>query len=388
MVYISGVVARTPGTTDIRAVDRAESILNPEQLNLRGRVERAALKNGKEGYLVVSLQYDTPVTLDFVNQEFGRILAATAHRGLPIDLFTHPTKIVKLSDSLYPNPMLVERVPLYDDFSTPVPEGQSLYKKLGYAVVIRVPNYFPKDIWESLAGAVKGTGHVDVEKLGEGFKWFHEAHEKRALVIPQRRQIEIGEYPVDFLDIRIEGHVREDQRPRRGGRYDLIEEINEYFEGFKTWLQGTTPAPERESRNSVDRFLRDPNSREFRVWLEQQKREQEGVGREEVKAGTLKPIGEYLDIFADINVMNSALTKTPPGGQLRPLLPHVIFKGLLFEEERPERRVQHGTPNRIVTFYRVRYDGRFLTTEQRNEAFSPDGANFTPSIEENSSIVL
>ena len=86
--------------------------------------------------------------------------------------------------------------------------------------------------------------------------------------------------------------------------------------------------------------------------------------------------------------MNSALNRTPPGAQLRPLLPYVFFKGVLFEEEKPERRVQHGTPNRIVTLYRVKYDGRFLTDKEREEAFSPKGANFSPSIEDNSSIVL
>jgi len=70
------------------------------------------------------------------------------------------------------------------------------------------------------------------------------------------------------------------------------------------------------------------------------------------------------------------------------LLPYVFFKGVLFEEEIPLRRVQLGTQNRIVTFYRVRYDGRFLTDEEREEAFSPKGANFTPNIEENSAVVL
>ena len=66
----------------------------------------------------------------------------------------------------------------------------------------------------------------------------------------------------------------------------------------------------------------------------------------------------------------------------------MFFRGVLFEEETPVRRVQHGAQNRMVTFYRVRYDGRFLTNEEREEAFSPKGANFTPNIEENSAVAL
>ncbi len=387
MVFVSRVVARTPGTTNIRVVDRAETILNPEQLNLRGEVTRAALQEGGQGYVAVSIKYVTPVSLDSVYREdFGKILANTGHGGFPVDLFTYPTMVVQLSDTLYPNPMVVERVPLYDEFSTPVTEGSSIENKLGHTVVIRSPNYYPADIRESLFLAIKGGRSIDASKLGaKGYEWFRDIT-KRALVIPQSREERVGEYNIDFLDVRIEGRVRETQAAPRGGRYDLMQEINEYFEGFRRWSQGSMPTG--ESRNSVDRFLRKTDSRAFRVFLESQRREQEGIGREQVKAGTIKSIGDYLDAEADINDMNSALNRTPPGGQLRPLLPYVFFKGVLFEDERPQRRVQHGEQNRIVTLYRVRYDGRFLTEEKREEAFSAEGADFSPSLANNSAIAL
>ena len=378
---------------DVRAVDRAEMVLGSELLNLKGKLDRTGVKESKEGYVVVSLQYDQGVTLDFINEVFGRILNRTSHKGPPVDLFTYPTRIVQLNDSLYPNPMHIETVTLHDDFSETVPEGQPLKKKLGYTVVIRAPHYFPQDIWESLATAVKGGRSIDVSKLGEGFKWFHDSA-KKAIVIPQSRGERVRDYPddIDFLDVRIEGHVRDDEIMKRGGKYDLIAEINEYYEGFRDWIRGNTPAPAKESRNSVDRFLRNPESREFRVWLEQQRRAQE-IGdekeiRDQIKEGKLKTIGDYLDAGFDINDMNSALSRTPPGAQLRPLLPYVFFRGVLFEEETPVRRVQHGAQSRMVTFYRVRYDGRFLTNEEREEAFSPKGANFTPNIEENSAVAL